>query len=138
MREIAIDETVEKELLKGIKTSLIYTGVEILEYTQRDNVEYLKLDFPFTTTGNILTYTYNRQKDILTLLDASIYSADAAKMKESNAFVDEHTIKKIFDYCQEQTDALEKEETSESKNTHTRKKKIRKGENNESDTDRIK
>ncbi len=103
MKEIVIDETTEKELLKDIKTYLIHAGVEILEYSKRDNVEYLKLDFPFTTTGNILTYTYNRQKDILTLLDANIYSADATKMKELNEIVDEHTIKKIFDYCQELT-----------------------------------
>lgn len=100
MRNIEIEDKFYQELLKNIQTSLIHTGVEILDYYKKGQSEYLKLLFPFTTTGNILTYQYEREIDKLSLIDASIYTMSTNKNEE---FVDKNTIMKLYEYCRKQT-----------------------------------
>ena len=91
MKDIIIEEEFHQELLKNIKTSLIHTGIEILEYYKKDGLEFLKLLFPFTTTGNILTYQYNKKTN--ELLAYMTLSADSIKLKaEEKEF---HDIAKV-------------------------------------------
>ena len=99
MENINIEEQFYQELKDNIDTNLIFADIEIMEYYKEGDLEYLKIELPFTTTGNILTYQYNTKTDELLLIDATIYSIEADSDKEP--YIDKNTILKIYKYCRQ-------------------------------------
>ena len=92
-----MDEKFYKEIKKTIDTNLVFADIEILGYHKDGEIEVLKIELPFTTTGNILTYKYNCITDELELIDATIYAMKDNHQSEK-AYIDRKTIMKIYDY----------------------------------------
>lgn len=92
-----MDEKFYKEIKKTIDTNLVFADIEILGYHKDGEIEVLKIELPFTTTSNILTYKYNCITDELELIDAIIYAMKDNHQSEK-AYIDRKTIMKIYDY----------------------------------------
>lgn len=97
MRDIIIEENFQKKLKENINTDLLFTDIEILEYYQKNNLEYLHIALTYTKEKNIMTYVYNSETQKISLIDKTVYNIDDTSDKEPH--IDEYIILELFNYC---------------------------------------
>ena len=113
-----ITEEEKKELLENVQTSLLFTDIEIIDYQKNSNSEVIVIDLPFVTTGNILTYEYDMQKETI-LLRESLICTKKREVADSKPLLDNNTITTLFKIARRNSNQVPK-----SKDKHKVKKRI--------------